>query len=103
LVTAPGDAEVTVVADETMGEEDPPLARLLEAATAGAPPAGPATRRKPVRIVLDPDDRPVTRGVLRAQAHAFSRLSVHTRKSRARSINAARSNEPGGTVLSYRA
>ena len=42
LVTAPGDGEVTVVADETMGEKDPLLARLLAAATAGAPvPSGP--------------------------------------------------------------
>jgi hypothetical protein len=37
LVTAPGDGEVTVVADETMGENDPLLAKLLAAATAGAP------------------------------------------------------------------
>jgi len=27
-VTAPGDGEVTVVTDETMGEKDPLLARL---------------------------------------------------------------------------
>src|SRR5450759_3950009 len=46
LVTAPGDGEVTVVTDETMGEEDPLLARLLAAATAGAPPAGPVNKRK---------------------------------------------------------
>src|ERR1017187_9910017 len=45
LVTAPGDGEVTVVTDETMGEEDPLLARLLAAATAGAPPAGPVNKR----------------------------------------------------------
>ena len=36
LVTAPGDGEVTVVTDETMGEKDPLLAKLLAAATAGA-------------------------------------------------------------------
>ena len=47
LVTAPGDGEVTVVTDETIGEKDPLLARLLAAATAGAPPAGPANKRKP--------------------------------------------------------
>ena len=35
LVTAPGDGEVTVVADETLGNDDPLLARLLAAATAG--------------------------------------------------------------------
>src|SRR5450759_1266141 len=45
LVTAPGDDEVTVVGDEAMGEKDPLLARLLAAATTGAPPAGPATKR----------------------------------------------------------
>jgi hypothetical protein len=55
LVTAPGDDEVTVVTDETIGDKDPLLARLLAAATAGAPPAGPANKRKPIRIVLNPD------------------------------------------------
>ena len=55
-----------------MGEKDPLLARLLAAATAGAPPAGPATKRKPIRIVLDPDDRPVAKGSLCAQDHGFN-------------------------------
>ena len=66
-MTAPGDGEVTVVGDEAMGEKDPLLARLLAAATAGSPPAGPITKRKPLRIVLDPacastkpDPRPLT-------------------------------------------
>ena len=72
LVTAPGDGEVTVVGDESMGERDPLLARLLGAATAGAPPAGWANKRKPVRIVLDPDDRPVTKGTLCSQDHGFN-------------------------------
>ena len=45
LVTAPGDGEVTVVTDETLGEKDPLLAKLLAAATAGIPPAGPANKR----------------------------------------------------------
>ena len=72
LVTAPGDGEVTVVADETMGEKDPLLARLLAAATAGAAPAGPANKRKTIRIVLDPDDRPVAKGKLCAQDHGFN-------------------------------
>src|SRR5664279_6522143 len=57
LVTAPGDGEVTVVADEIMGEKDPLLARLLAAATAGAAPAGPANKRKVIRIVHDPARR----------------------------------------------
>jgi hypothetical protein len=73
-----GDAEVTVVADETMGEKDPLLANLLAAATSGAPPAGPANKRKPIRIVLDPDDRPVAKGNLCGQ-HAGFNLHAATR------------------------
>ena len=72
LVTAPGDGEVTVVGDDSMDEKDPLLARLLAAAAAGAPPAGPANKRKPVRIVLDPDDHPVTKGTLCSQAQGFN-------------------------------
>jgi hypothetical protein len=78
LVTAPGDGEVTVVADDTMAEKDPLLARLLAAATAGAAPAGPANKRKSIRIVLDPDDRPVAKGKLCAQNHGFN-LHMATR------------------------
>src|SRR5512136_2421450 len=78
LVTAPGDGEVTVVPDETLGEKDPLLAKLLAAATAGAAPAGPVTKRQPVRIVLDPDSRPVGKGTLCRQAHAFN-LQAATR------------------------
>jgi hypothetical protein len=62
LVAAPGDGELTLVTDETMAEKDPLLARLLAAATAGAPPAGPADKRKVIRIVFAPHDRPVARG-----------------------------------------
>jgi hypothetical protein len=54
-------------ADETMAENDPLLARLLAAATAGASPAGPAHRRAAVRIVLDPDSTPVAKGKLCGQ------------------------------------
>jgi hypothetical protein len=53
LVTAPGDGEVTVVTDETMGEKAPLLARLLAAATAGGPPAGDycvLAQRKPTSL-----------------------------------------------------
>jgi hypothetical protein len=71
LVTAPGDGEVSVVTDETLGEKDPLLARLLAAATAGASPAGPAHKRAPVRIVLDPDATPVAQGKLCAQQAGF--------------------------------
>ena len=72
LVPAPGDGAVTVVTDETLGEQDPLLAKLLAAATTGAAPAGPASKRQPVRIVLDPDERPVGKGTLCAQSHAFN-------------------------------
>jgi hypothetical protein len=72
LVTAPGDGEVTVVTDETMGEQDRLLARLLAAATAGAFPAGPAHKRAPIRIMLDPDATPVPKGKLCATSHAFN-------------------------------
>jgi hypothetical protein len=72
LVTAPGDGEVRVVRDETMGEKDPLLAKLLAAATAGAAPAGRANQRQPLRIVLDPDDRPVGKGTLCAQTQGFN-------------------------------
>ena len=72
LVTAPGEGEVTVVTDETIGEKDPLLARLLAAATAGAPPAGPAHKRAPVHIVLDPDATPVAKGKLCGQHRGFN-------------------------------
>jgi len=61
-----------VVTDETMGEEDPLLARLLAAATAGASPAGPADKRKPIRIVLDPDAHAVAKGNLCGQHAGFN-------------------------------
>jgi hypothetical protein len=69
LVTAPGDGEVTVVTDETMAEKDPLLAKLLAAATSGTEAA---TRRREIRIVLDPDERPVGRGTLCGQSHGFN-------------------------------
>lgn len=65
LVTAPGDGEVTVVTDDTVAEKDPLLAKLLAAATAGAGAACSGTRRREICIVLDPDERPVGRYVLR--------------------------------------
>jgi hypothetical protein len=61
-----------VVTDETMGDKDPLLARLLAAATAGASPAGPANKRKPIRIVLDPDAHPVAKGNLCGQQAGFN-------------------------------
>jgi hypothetical protein len=78
LVTAPGEGEITVAADDTMGEKDLLLAKLLAAATAGVEPAGPASRRQPIRIVLAPDERPVTKGALCGQSHGFN-LQAATR------------------------
>jgi len=83
LVTAPGDGEVTGVPDETLGEQDPLLAKLLAAATTGAAPAGPASKRQPIRIVLDPDDRPVGKGALCAASHGFN-LQTRLRRCHAR-------------------
>ncbi len=87
LVTAPGDGEVTVVGDETIGERDPLLAKLLAAATAGAPPAGPANQRKPIRVVLDPDAHAVAKGKLCGQhagfnLHAQTKVAANDKKGR---------------------
>jgi hypothetical protein len=78
LVTAPGDGEVTVVTDETMAEKDPLLAKLLAAATAGAEAPGQASKRSEIRIVLDPEERPVSKGALCGQTHGFN-LQAATR------------------------
>jgi hypothetical protein len=37
------------------------------------PPAGPANKRKAIRIVLDPDDRPVAKGNVGAPSPTTSR------------------------------
>ena len=70
-----------------MGEKDPLLARLLAAATAGAPPAGPAHKRAPVRIVLDPDATPMAKGKLCGQhrgfnLHAQTKVAANDKKCR---------------------
>jgi hypothetical protein len=90
LVTAPGDGEVSVVTDETLGEQDPLLARLLAAATAGAPPAGPAKQRKVIRIVLEADAQPVAKGNLCGQARGFN---LHA------ATKVAANDEPGRIAL----
>ena len=73
--------------DETIGDKDPLLARLLAAATAGAPPAGPANKRKPIRIVLDPDAHPVAKGNLCGQhagfnLHAATKVAANDKQGR---------------------
>jgi hypothetical protein len=70
----------------------PLLARLVSAATAGASPAGPAHKRKPVRIVLDPDDRPVAKGNLCSQhtgfnLHAATRVAANDKNGRTARTN----------------
>jgi len=73
LATAPGDDEVTViVGDETLGKDDPLLAHLLAAATAGLPPAGPAQRRAPVRLALSASAQPSPKGRLCAEHWGFN-------------------------------
>jgi hypothetical protein len=73
LATAPGDDEVTViVGDETLGEDDPLLAHLLAAATAGLPPAGPAQRRAPLRLPLSANAQPTRKGRLCAEHWGFN-------------------------------
>jgi hypothetical protein len=87
LAPAPGDGEVNVICDDAIGDEDPLLARLLGAATTGAPPAGPAQKRAPVRIAQDPLARPVSRGRLCAQhcgfnLHAATRVAGNDKTGR---------------------
>jgi hypothetical protein len=73
LATAPGDSEVSViVGDETLGEDDPLLAQLLAAATAGLPPAGPAQKRAPVRLLLPEAASPTPKGRLCAEHWGFN-------------------------------
>ncbi len=89
LATAPGDGEVNVGGDESAGEADPLLAKLLAAATSGAPPAGWAHKRKPIRMVLDPDDQPVAKGTLCATTsgfnlHAATRVATNDKAGRER-------------------
>ncbi|MCU0294414.1 MAG: transposase, partial [Thermoanaerobaculaceae bacterium] len=63
--------------------------RLLAAATAGAPPAGWAHKRQPVRIVLDPDEQPAHKGALCAASagfnlHAATRVAANDKEARER-------------------
>jgi len=59
------------------------------AAAAGVEPSGLAGRRQPIRIVLDPDERPVGKGVLCGQSHGFnlqaaSRVAANDKPGRER-------------------
>jgi hypothetical protein len=89
VVTAPGHGELTVASDEGIAESDPLLARLLAAAAAGAPPAGPALKRAPVRLSVAPGATAQPKGRLCAQdcafnLHAASRVLANDRKGRLR-------------------
>jgi hypothetical protein len=84
---APGDGEVSVVGDDSMAQKDPLLAHLLAAAAAGVAPAGPAYKRPPVRLAVDPGSRPRTMGKLCAQdsgfnLHAASRAAANDKQGR---------------------
>jgi hypothetical protein len=69
MATAPGDGEVNVVGDESAGDADPLLAKLLAAATSGAPvPSGPRDGQ-PTLPPPRASRSPVARG-LGAQAEA---------------------------------
>ena len=87
LATALGDGQVTVVVgDETLGDDDPLLAQLLAAATAGAPPAGPAYKRAPIRLAMN-GDAPKPKGRLCAEQwgfnlHAATRVHENNKQGR---------------------
>jgi len=72
VIAAPGEGELDVRTDDGGIERDPLLAHLLAASAAGAPPAGPANKRAPVRLGVDPAARPERRGRLVAQDCGFN-------------------------------
>jgi hypothetical protein len=72
-----------------MAERDPLLAKLLAATTSGRESA---TRRREIRVVLDPDERPVGKGTLFGQSHGFN-LQNATRVA---------ANDKGGRERLYR-
>jgi hypothetical protein len=87
VVAAPGDGETSASTDDALGDGDPLLAQLLGAAVAGVPPAGPADKRAPVRLVVDPAAQPERRGRLCAQdcgfnLHAATRVAANDREGR---------------------
>ena len=58
FAAAPSDDVVNAVLGEGFGESDPAHSTLLHAATSGSPPAGPAQKRTPVRMVREADSQP---------------------------------------------
>ena len=60
-----------VVGDEILGDDDPLLAQLLAAATAGAPPAGSAFKRASIRLAMN-GDVPKPNGHLCAEQWGFN-------------------------------
>ena len=65
------DADALEVKDE-LAERDPPLAELAAAAVSGLPPAGPASRRRPVRLAARRHDGPEIRGPLVVADRGFN-------------------------------
>jgi len=72
FAAAPGDGEVNAVLGEGFGESDPAHSTLLHTATSGSPPAGPAEKRAPVRMLREADTDPEPKGYLCAQIGAFN-------------------------------
>ena len=77
-----------MLCDDSASDDDPLLARLLGAAIAGAPPAGPVQKRAPVRFAHDPLARPVSKGNLCGQhqgfnLHAATRVAANDKAGRA--------------------
>ncbi len=58
FAAAPGDDEVNAVLGEGFGESDSAHSTLLHAATSGSPPAGPAHKRAPVRMLREAETVP---------------------------------------------
>jgi Putative transposase len=72
FAAAPGDDEVNAVLGEGFGESAPAHSTLLHAATSGSPPAGPAQKRAPVRILREAETGPEPKGYLCVQIGAFN-------------------------------
>jgi len=72
--------------DETIGEKDSAPGQAVGCGHRRSAPAGPAQKRAPVRIMLDPDDRPVARaicaGTCRVQPFTAYRVAANDKQGR---------------------
>lgn len=64
---ASGESEVNANLGGGFGESDPAHSTFLHAATSGSPPAAPAQKRAPVRMLREADTSPEPNGYLCAQ------------------------------------